>query len=77
MPPRVLFLKKRKGIAKIYDNFFEKLENFFVPRVKKANKHAYHLYPLRVDFKKFGVSKKLLFKYFIKFYLPISNLSYH
>ena len=79
-----LFLKKRKEIAKIYDNFFEKLENFFVPQVKKANKHAYHLYPLRIDFKKFGMSKKLLFKYLIRrkinlqvHYIPIHLQPYY
>ena len=60
-----VFLKKREKIAKSYNNHFQKVENFFIPKVKKENKHAYHLYPLRIDFNKFGINKKSLFKYLV------------
>ena len=46
-----VFLKKRRKIAKIYDKFFSKIDNFFIPQTKKGNEHAFHLYPLRIDFK--------------------------
>ena len=56
------FVKKREKIAKIYNSFFSNIDNFFIPETNKDNKHAYHLYPLRIDFKKFKMSKESLFK---------------
>ena len=56
------FIKKRQVIAKIYDKAFKNLKHIKVPAVKKNNTHAYHLYPLRINFRKIGVSKVKLFK---------------
>ena len=79
-----IFLKKRKKIAKIYNNFFGKVDNFFIPQVKTGNKHAYHLYPLRINFKKFDLKKEFLFKYLKKkninlqvHYIPIHLQPYY
>ena len=56
------FLKKRKEIARIYDNAFKNIEGIIIPKIKKEYSHAYHLYPLRINFKKFKISKKKFFK---------------
>jgi len=56
------FLKKRRQVAKIYNQAFKGIKNIKVPEVRKNIQHAYHLYPLRVDFSKFKISKELFFK---------------
>jgi len=55
------FIKKRQAIAKVYDKAFKNLKHIKIPAIKKNNTHAYHLYPLRVNFSKIGVSKVKLF----------------
>ena len=78
------FVKKRREIAKIYNKYFCNIKNFWTPSIKINFKHAYHLYPLRIDFKKFSKSKKLLFKYLLKkkinlqvHYIPIHLQPYY
>ena len=56
------FIRKRKTIAKIYDRAFKNIENITIPKTKKNYSHAYHLYPLKINFKKFGITKKLFFR---------------
>ena len=56
------FIKRRREIAKIYDVNFSNNIDFSIPKVEKKNKHAYHLYPLQINFNKLGISKKLLFQ---------------
>ena len=56
------FIKKRKSIALNYDRAFKNIKNISIPKIKKNYSHAYHLYPLKINFKKFGISKKLFFK---------------
>jgi len=53
------FIKKRKKIAKIYDSKFINNNNFIIPRVGKKYSHAYHLYPLQINFTKIEQKKKL------------------
>ena len=55
------FLSKRKKIAKFYDKAFKNLPFVKIPFTKKGNSHAYHLYPLRVNFDKLGISKVKFF----------------
>ncbi len=55
------FISKRKAIAKIYDKAFENIKDITIPKIKKNHTHAYHLYPLKIDFKKFKLSKKIFF----------------
>ena len=56
------FIKKRKSIALNYDRAFKNIKNISIPKIKKNYSHAYHLYPLKINFQKFGISKKIFFK---------------
>ncbi len=60
------FLKLRKKIATVYDNYFKNSEYLTIPPVKKSDEHSYHLYPLLIDFEKINISKDNLFKYLLK-----------
>ena len=78
------FLKKRTEIAKIYDSEFKKNPYLKIPQSNKFSKHAYHLYPLLINFKKIKKTKKKLFKYFEKrdiflqvHYIPIHLQPYY
>ncbi len=57
-----LFLKRRRAIAEFYDNFFSGSSVFIKPEVPADIKHAYHLYPLQIDFQKLKLTKKELFE---------------
>ena len=46
------FLKKRREIALRYNNFFKKYKNVEMQKVLPKSKNAYHLYVIRVNFKK-------------------------
>ena len=50
------FIKKKNQIAKIYDKEFKKLKNVLTPIIKKNTQHAYHLYPLRINFEKINLN---------------------
>ena len=78
------FLKRRNQIAKIYDSEFKKNPYIKIPQSNKFSKHAYHLYPLLINFKKIKKTKKKLFKYFEKrdiflqvHYIPIHLQPYY
>jgi len=55
-----IFLDKRKKIAKKYDKAFEKRSNIN-PLYPFTDNSSYHLYVLRVDFRKLTISKEELF----------------
>ena len=55
------FIKKRNRIAQIYNKCFKNNELFKIPSIKKNCKHAFHFYPLLINFKKLKISKKILF----------------
>ena len=59
-------IKKRNKIAKLYDRSFK--DNIFieVPRRKKNYFSSYHLYPIKINFKKKKISSK-------KFFLILKN----
>ena len=57
-----LFVKRRKEIAKYYDNHFKELSNVKRQYVNRNNKSSYHLYPILIDFKKIKKTKVELFK---------------
>ncbi len=67
------FLTKRKKIAKIYDSNLSDNNFFTTPKVKKEFKHAYHLYPLQINFDTKQQKKKL----FEEFYKKNINLQVH
>jgi len=56
------FIKKRKEIAKIYNKHFSQNNFYKIPEVEKYNSHAYHLYPLQINFKSNNQKKKLFKK---------------
>ena len=56
-----IFLEKRKKIAKLYDNLFSNIKFITTPKVKKFYSHAYHLYPLKINFRKFRITKESFF----------------
>ena len=79
-----LFLKRRSEIAKIYDKHFLNNDLIKTPRVSKFVKHAYHLYPILINFKKIKKTRKMLFDYLKKnnvslqvHYIPIHLQPYY
>jgi UDP-4-amino-4,6-dideoxy-N-acetyl-beta-L-altrosamine transaminase len=55
------FVEKRKKIANVYNESFAEIEVFSIPKVKDGFGHAYHLYPLLIDFDRIALSKVDLF----------------
>ena len=60
------FVKKRNEIAKIYRKNFDSVRFIKTQFVKKNNYHAYHLFPLLIDFNKSGTEKWKLFNFLAK-----------
>ncbi len=56
------FVKKRNEIASYYNLNFKNFDNLKLPLVRKDSYHAFHLYPLLINFKKIGIDKKVFFK---------------
>ena len=59
-------IKKKQLIAKKYNEYFEEIEHIKTPPVRENCYHAYHLYPLLIDFKKLNLDKPSLMNYFLK-----------
>ena len=68
------FIKRRNKIAKIYYKGLENIDNLILPRVKLNILHAYHLFPVQINFKKIKISKEKLLKTFRKYNI---NLQIH
>ncbi len=69
------FIKKRRFLSSIYDKNFSRSKFFFPLEISNNKKSAYHLYVVKTDFDKIGISKD-------KFISNISqkysiNLMYH
>ena len=78
------FIKKRRKLAKLYDNIFKKKSCFIIPKQKKNSYHSYHLYPLLIDFEKLKISKEIFIKkleekkIFIQVhYVPVYKYNYY
>lgn len=56
------FISKRRKIAKKYNNFFKEFKFVNLPKEKKKCFHAYHLYPILIDFSKSTITKKRFIK---------------
>ena len=56
------FLKRRNEVAKMYNKAFSNDMRFKIPDMKKNYTHAYHLYPLQINFDILKISKNILFK---------------
>ena len=68
------FVRKKQKIAQIYDKAFKNIKNIKIPLIKKNIQHSYHLYPLRIEFDKFKISKESFFRILRK---KIINLQVH
>jgi UDP-4-amino-4,6-dideoxy-L-N-acetyl-beta-L-altrosamine transaminase len=78
------FNTKRKKIASIYDKSFKNLKFLKTQNISKNFKSSYHLYPLRINFKKLKLKKNIFFKKMIKLgiklqvhYIPIYRHTYY
>ncbi|MCU7494837.1 MAG: UDP-4-amino-4,6-dideoxy-N-acetyl-beta-L-altrosamine transaminase [Ignavibacteria bacterium] len=55
------FVKKRRDIAKYYNERFENVKQFITPKVSKYARHAYHIYPLQVHFEMISLNRNEYF----------------
>jgi perosamine synthetase len=51
------FVRERRAIAASYDEAFADDERFVIPAMRPGTLHAYHLYPLQINFSGLKVSK--------------------
>ena len=78
-------MKNRNIVAKKYFNLFKKFKFISLPSINKNNLNAYHLFPIRINFKKFKISKnnflkkmKTLFKINLQIhYTPTYRFRYY
>lgn len=56
------FIKRRNEIAKYYTEKLKNIECITTPILIKGYSHAYHLYPILIDFKKIKSTKNFFFK---------------
>ena len=56
------FVKKRRSIAKIYNEAFAGMTNLSTPEVNSNAKHSYHLYPVQINFSKSKIDKVKFFQ---------------
>ncbi len=56
------FVNRRKQLAKIYNDAFANYEGISIPKIKENYGHSYHIYPLKINFKRFKISKEYFFK---------------
>ena len=55
------FIDRRVKVAKYYDTHL-KINNIIKPRTRTLCRNSYHLYPIRINFKKYKISKNEFFK---------------
>ena len=60
------FIKFRQKIANKYNKIFSEIDEIKTPYLKSDRTHVYHLYVLRINFKKINKSKSQLFHFFKK-----------
>lgn len=78
-------VKSRNIIAKKYFNLLRKFKFISLPLVNTNNVNAYHLFPIRINFKKFKISKneflkkmKIIFKINLQIhYTPTYRFKYY
>lgn len=56
------FVNLRRKLAQTYTKLLTKVDGVQPAVEKTVARHSYHLYPVRIDFRKFGVSRKELFE---------------
>ena len=60
------FIKYRTDIAKKYNKLFSNFDEIKTPFLKEDRTHVYHLYVIRLNFKKIKKNKSQLFNFFMK-----------
>ena len=60
------FVKRRRQIAQIYKKEIESVKHVNIQENKNINNHAFHIYPISINFKKFKITKNKLIKIFLK-----------
>jgi len=68
------FIKKRREVASTYDNAFSNINPLNIPESHNSVEHAYHLYPLQINFERLSISKQ---EFFIKMKKSGINLQVH
>ena len=73
------FVRKRHEISKRYDKFFSNVDNLKIPETHCLVDHAYHLYPLQIDFEKLSLTKMVFFEKMkkMKFNLQVHYIPVH
>ena len=78
------FIEKRRKIAKLYDKELGDIDGIEIPSVCNNKKHTYHLYVLKINFKKFKTNKISFFKELKKtgilpqvHYIPVPKQPYY
>lgn len=78
------FVKRRREIAAAYDQAFKNLPQVVLPEEPDGFVGAYHLYPLRIDFGKIGISRATFMNELLKrkvgtqvHYIPIYTQPYY
>ena len=56
------FIRKRNEIARIYDNSLSGLEHLKTTNTHKDIRHAYHLYPLLIEYNALNITKEYFFE---------------
>jgi UDP-4-amino-4,6-dideoxy-N-acetyl-beta-L-altrosamine transaminase len=78
------FIEKRKQLAQRYDNFFREFDLAKPAQVVEGQSSAHHIYPLRIDFSKIGISRTELMKSLLNVgigsqvhYIPVPHHPYY
>ena len=56
------FVQKRREIDKKYNESFSNINSLKIPEIHSSVDHAFHLYPLQIDFNKLPLTKAKFFK---------------
>ena len=56
------FIDKRREIASKYNEAFANIDFLIIPQLHSLVQHAYHLYPLQINFEKLAINKQEFFK---------------
>jgi len=79
-----IFIKKRQEIAGRYDAVLDQVDHLTVPQLSADVTHAYHIYPLKLNFDRLKFSKSELFRNFKSkgvalqvHYIPVHTQPYY
>lgn len=77
------FINYRKLIAKYYFKLLNNSDLISLPKTKSNRDHSYHLFVIRIDFRKLKITKKELINFFLKkgfklqvHYIPLHTQKY-